>query len=72
MTAACLPNHASLRAVSQMGPPPAGNLAIPVFVTDALGVQFYAPHGVDPQMPRERDEVYAVATGSGQFFDGER
>lgn len=52
------------------GPPPAGNLAIPVFAHGSLEVELYAPHGHDPQKPHERDEVYVVVRGRGVFFDG--
>ena len=52
------------------GPPPAGNLAIPVFAHGSLKVELYAPHGHDPQEPHDRDEVYVVVRGSGTFFDG--
>jgi len=52
------------------GPPPAGNLAVPVFAHGSLEVEMYAPQGHDPQKPHTRDEVYVVARGSGVFFDG--
>lgn len=52
------------------GPPPAGNLAIPVFAHGTLEVELYPPHGHDPQKPHDRDEVYVVARGSGTFSDG--
>ena len=62
--------HASLAAALAKGPPPAGNLAIPVFAHGTLDVELYAPHGHDPQKPPDRDEVYVVARGRGVFFDG--
>jgi mannose-6-phosphate isomerase-like protein (cupin superfamily) len=38
-----------------------------------LSVEIYAPRGVDPQEPHSRDEVYVVASGSGEFVcDGRR
>lgn len=52
------------------GPPPAGNLAVPVFAHGTLEVELYAPRGTDPQQPHSRDEVYVVARGRGVFFDG--
>lgn len=55
-----------------MGPPPAGNLAVPVFAHGTLEVELYTPTGTDPQKPHRRDEVYVVARGAGLFFDGER
>ena len=52
------------------GPPPPGNLAVPIFAHGTLAVELYTPQGHDPQKPHERDEVYVVARGSGMFFDG--
>jgi mannose-6-phosphate isomerase-like protein (cupin superfamily) len=52
------------------GPPPDGNLAVPIFAHGTLTVELYTPHGHDPQQPHERDEVYVVARGTGLFFDG--
>ena len=37
-----------------------------------LSVEIYAPRGVDEQEPHSRDEVYVVASGSGEFVCGER
>lgn len=37
-----------------------------------LSVEIYAPRGVDLQEPHSRDEVYVVASGSGEFECGER
>jgi mannose-6-phosphate isomerase-like protein (cupin superfamily) len=63
--------HVGLAEALSMGPPPAGNLAVPIFSHGSLVVEFYAPVGHDPQMPHTRDEVYLVARGRGFFFDGE-
>src|SRR4051794_12846978 len=52
------------------GPPPPGNLAVPIFAHGTLAVELYTPTGHDPQQPHERDEVYVVARGTGRFFDG--
>jgi mannose-6-phosphate isomerase-like protein (cupin superfamily) len=54
------------------GPPPAGNLAVPIFSHGSLIVEMYTPVGQDPQKPHTRDEVYFVARGKGLFFDGEQ
>lgn len=59
-----------LVAALKEGPPPAGNLAVPIFAHGTLAVEMYTPQGVDPQTPHERDEVYIVARGTGLFFDG--
>jgi quercetin dioxygenase-like cupin family protein len=60
----------SLAEALAKGPPPAGNLAVPVFAHGTLAVELYAPQGRDPQKPHTRDEVYIVASGRGVFFDG--
>src|SRR5437763_201573 len=62
--------HVSLAEALTKGPPPAGNLAVPVFGNGSLVVELYAPAGRDPQSPHDRDEVYVVARGTGTFFDG--
>ena len=62
----------SLAEGLRKGPPPAGNLAVPVFSHGSLVVELYTPVGHDPQKPHTRDEVYFVARGKGLFFDGER
>lgn len=53
-----------------MGPPPAGNLAVPVFGRGTLEAELYTPRGHDLQKPHDRDEVYVIARGEGTFFDG--
>lgn len=35
-----------------------------------LAVELYAPRGHDPQKPHDRDELYVVATGTGDFLCG--
>lgn len=64
--------HVSLAEALSQGSPPAGNLAVPIFSHGSLAVELYTPAGHDPQKPHTRDEVYFVARGKGQFFDGER
>lgn len=64
--------HVSLAEALQKGPPPAGNLAVPIFSHGSLVVELYTPMGHDPQKPHTRDEVYFVMRGKGFFFDGER
>jgi mannose-6-phosphate isomerase-like protein (cupin superfamily) len=36
----------------------------------SLELRHYAPKGVDPQTPHERDELYVVARGHGSFVRG--
>jgi mannose-6-phosphate isomerase-like protein (cupin superfamily) len=64
--------HISLAEALLKGPPPAGNLAVPVFAHGSLVVELYTPVGHDPQTPHTRDEVYFVSRGKALFFDGER
>ena len=61
----------SLAEAISKGPPPPGNLAVPIFAHGSLEVELYTPHGHDPQEPHGRDEVYLVAQGKGLFFDGQ-
>ena len=67
--------HATIAQVDlaealKQGPPPAGNLAVPIFSHGTLAAELYTPQGHDPQQPHERDEVYVVARGRGLYFDG--
>lgn len=64
------PVHVDLETALAMGPPPAGNLAVPVFASGTLEAELYTPEGRDPQKPHSRDEVYVVAAGNAMFFDG--
>jgi mannose-6-phosphate isomerase-like protein (cupin superfamily) len=62
--------HASLADALAKGPPPAGNLAVPIFSHGSLAVEIYTPVGHDPQTPHTRDEIYFITRGRGLFFDG--
>lgn len=42
-----------------------------VFQHGRLLVEIYAPRGTDPQQPHTRDELYFVATGTGEFVCGD-
>jgi len=53
------------------GPPPEGNLAVPIFAHGTLVAELYTPSGTDPQNPHTRDEIYLVARGTALFFDGQ-
>lgn len=64
--------HVSLAEALTKGPPPAGNLAVPILSHGSLVVELYTPVGHDPQKPHTRDEIYFVVRGKGFFFDGER
>ena len=63
--------HVSLAEALLRGPPPKGNLAIPIFAHGSLEVELYTPRGHDPQQPHLRDEAYLVARGNGMFFNGD-
>jgi mannose-6-phosphate isomerase-like protein (cupin superfamily) len=42
-----------------------------IFEHGTLLVEIYAPRGADPQQPHTRDEVYFVASGSGEYVCGD-
>ena len=52
-------------------PPPAGRRSSEVFVDGDLEIRLYAPKGRDPQTPHDRDELYIVAAGHGNFRVGD-
>lgn len=66
------PVQVSLLEALAKGPPPPGNLAVPIFSHGSVVVELYTPVGHDPQKPHSRDEIYFVTRGKGLFFDGER
>ena len=43
-----------------------------LFGHGSLEVEFYKPDKIDRQTPHSRDEVYVIATGSGEFINGDR
>ena len=51
-------------------PGPNGERFASVFQHGSLLVEIYAPRGVDPQNPHTRDEIYFVASGSGEYVCG--
>jgi len=63
--------HVTLAEGLELGPPPPGNLAVPVFARGSVEVELYTPGDIDRQQPHRRDEVYFVARGHGWFWDGE-
>ena len=62
---------ASVKDALALLPAPGGKRFATVFEHGSLLVEVYAPRGNDPQQPHTRDEVYFVATGSGEFVCGE-
>ena len=63
--------HSSLKEASNYGSPPEGNLAVPIFSHGSMEAELYTPLQIDPQTPHSRDEIYIVAKGSGEFFNGQ-
>ena len=59
-----------LQDAKKMRPLPSGNLAMPVFSHGAMEAELYQPQQTDPQTPHSRDEIYLVAAGGGEFYDG--
>src|SRR3954465_13476860 len=57
--------HVSLAEALAKGPPPPGNLAVPIFAHGSLEAELYTPKLIDPQKPHRRDELYVVTRGSG-------
>ena len=52
-------------------PAPDGARYVEAFRHGTLDVELYAPRGEDPQAPHDRDELYVVASGSGNFVNGD-
>ena len=48
-------------------PGPDGKRFATVFAHGTLLVEIYAPHGIDPQQPHTRDEIYVVVAGRGEY-----
>jgi mannose-6-phosphate isomerase-like protein (cupin superfamily) len=62
----------TMQETEALGLPEEGSLAVPVFGHGTLEVEWYAPDKVDGQKPHSRDEIYVVAKGAGEFFDGQQ
>ena len=52
-------------------PGPEGQRFATVFQHGSLLIEIYAPRVTDPQKPHTRDEIYFVASGSGEFVCGD-
>ena len=48
-----------------------GNLFVELFQHGTLVLEIYQPVGTDQQKPHERDEVYIVISGKGDFLCGD-
>lgn len=54
-------------------PMPAGRLSKQLVNTAGLEARWYRPPQPDPQTPHDRDEVYVVVSGEGEFVrEGKR
>ena len=62
---------ASVKAALGLLPGPGGKRFATVFEHGSLEVEIYAPRGTDPQQPHNRDEIYFVASGTGEYVCGE-
>jgi len=72
MTADSSPTRVVIAAVDAL-PMPEGRLSKQVLNTPGLEVRWYRPPGLDPQTPHDRDEVYVVVSGEGDFVrEGQR
>ena len=52
-------------------PAPNGNRFAKVFEHGSLLVEVYAPRGREPQQRHTRDEIYVVASGTGEYVCGD-
>ncbi len=59
-------------AAARAAPIPKGRLSAEIFRHGTLELRWYAPRGVDTQVPHSRDEVYVVVSGSGWLRRGEQ
>jgi mannose-6-phosphate isomerase-like protein (cupin superfamily) len=68
-----IPTQVPTRMTAAQGdarPMPEGRLSKQVLNTAGLEVRWYRPPNPDPQSPHDRDEVYVVVTGQGEFVRG--
>lgn len=58
--------HASVEE-AKAAPVPEGRRSARIMQHGSMSVLWYAPKGVDEQMPHDQDEVYVVMSGHGTF-----
>jgi mannose-6-phosphate isomerase-like protein (cupin superfamily) len=51
---------------------PAGERYVVGFSHGTMSVGLYAPTEPDPQQPHQRDELYIIQAGSGEFVTGDK
>ncbi|HEX9895537.1 MAG TPA: cupin domain-containing protein [Gemmatimonadales bacterium] len=68
-----LPTGAQLRVHDSISRIPGshGERFVELLRHGTLAVELYAPRGEDPQSPHDRDEVYVVVEGRGDFVCGD-
>lgn len=57
-------------ADGKTAPIPEGRRSAELLRHASLELRHYAPRGSDPQSPHERDELYMIASGTGEFVRG--
>jgi len=57
-------------AEAQGAPLPAGRRSAELLRHGSLELRYYAPRGMDPQAPHDRDELYIVVSGKGSLVRG--
>lgn len=55
---------------AKAAPIPKGRRSAELLRHASLELRYYAPRGVDPQTPHDRDELYVIASGRGTFVRG--
>ena len=66
MSTSSIPTRVSV-AEGDALPQPAGRLSSQALNTAGLEARWYRPPNPDPQTPHDRDEVYVVVAGRGEF-----
>ena len=62
--------EATVAEALRLLPGPDGERFAKVLEHGSMEVEVYAPRGKDPQTPHNRDELYVVVSGSGEFVNG--
>ena len=61
------------RPLARAAPIPEGARSAELMRHGSMILRYYQPRGHDAQTPHDQDEIYIVASGSGQFMlEGER
>jgi hypothetical protein len=62
--------HIALSEAVSKGPPPTGNLAVPIFSRSSIEVEHYSPKDYRSSNAAYPDELYLIARGHRMLFDG--